>query len=75
MLLRLAFLESERRTGSWNSGQLARVHVFESTADDASGFVERAEGVGAMAFGWFVWHRDHDGPAIIDRISWKEATQ
>ena len=23
-----------------------------------------------MVFAWFVWERDHDGPAIIDRISW-----
>ena len=46
MLLRLAFLESERRAGILELRPTrARARLQESTADDASGFVERAEGV------------------------------
>ena len=27
----------------------------------------------AMAFAWFVFWRDHNAPAIVDRISWKDS--
>ena len=72
MLLRLAFLESEGRSDILDGGQLARVHVFRNrlpmlhrdgwTGNKASS---------TMAFGWFVFDRDHKGPAKLNRISWR----
>lgn len=69
MLLRLAFLESEARTGILEGGQLARVHVFRKRLP----MMHRAGWQGprassAMAFAWFVWDRDHQGPTILNRI-------
>jgi hypothetical protein len=69
MLLRLAFLESERRTDILEHRGLARVHVFRKRLpmmhrDGWSG--PRASS--AMPFAWFVWSHDHRGPAVIDRI-------
>jgi hypothetical protein len=72
MLLRLAFLESERRTAILDDGRLARVHVFRNRLP----MMHRAGWNGpkassATAFAWYVWDRDHRGPTTIDRISWK----
>jgi hypothetical protein len=76
MLLRLGFLESERRSEILDSGRLVRVHVFKHRLpmmhrDSWNG--PRASS--SLAFAWFVWDRDHRGPAIIDRISWRESGQ
>jgi hypothetical protein len=72
MLARLAFLESERRTEILEHRGLARVHVFRNRLP----MMHRADWNGprassAVAFGWFVWDRDHRGPTVIDRISWE----
>jgi hypothetical protein len=72
MLLRLAFLESERRSGILDSGKLARVHVFRNRLP----MMHRHNWAGpkasnAIAFAWFVFDRNHNGPTIIDRISWR----
>jgi hypothetical protein len=72
MLLRLAFLESQRRASILDGGQLARVHVFS----DRLPMMHRAGWKGpkassAIAFAWFVFDRDHCGPSTLDRISWK----
>jgi len=71
-LLRLAFLESDRRSYLLDTGLLARVHVFANRLpmmhrDGWDG--NRASS--AIAFAWFVFVRDHAGPAIIDRIRWE----
>ena len=70
MLLRLAFLESERRTEVLEHRGLARVHVFRKRLpmmhrDGWNG--PRAPS--AIPFAWFVWSRGHIGPATIHRIS------
>jgi hypothetical protein len=72
MLLRLAFLESERRRGILEGRGLQRVHVFRKRLpmmhrDQYAG--PRANS--GMAFAWFIWNRDHNGPTGIDRISWE----
>jgi len=72
MLLRFAFLESERRSGILEGRGLARVHLFRKRLpmmyrDGWNG----PKASSAMAFAWLVWRRDHTGPAIINRISWK----
>jgi hypothetical protein len=70
MLLRLAFLESERRTEILERRGLAAVHVFRNRLP----MMHRARWTGrrarnAMAFAWFVWRRDHTGPWAGHRIT------
>jgi hypothetical protein len=71
MLLRLAFLESERRSPILDSGTLARVHIFRKRLPTMhrDGWSGRKANSG-MAFAWFCWDRGHHGPATINRISW-----
>jgi hypothetical protein len=71
MLLRLAFLESERRCHILENRGLARVHVFRKRLPmmHRDGWEGRKANSG-MAFAWFVWDCVHRGPTMIDRISW-----
>jgi hypothetical protein len=73
MLLRLAFFESERRAGILEDCGLARVHVFKRRLPmmHRSGWKGRRAN-SAMAFGWFVWDRDHSGSTTIHRVSWEK---
>lgn len=73
MLLRLAFLESERRRHILDNGMLARVHVFRKRLPmmHRAGWEGRKANSG-MAFGWFVWEREHRGPTELHRISWEK---
>jgi hypothetical protein len=72
MLLRLAFLESDRRSGILEGCGLARVHVFRKRLPmmHRHGWEGRKANSG-MAFAWFCWDRGHRGPASINRISWR----
>jgi hypothetical protein len=76
MLLRLAFLESERRSSILDNGKLARVHVFAKRLPmmHRVGWKGRKANSG-MAFAWFVWDALHKGPATIDRIRWEPIEQ
>jgi hypothetical protein len=72
MLLRLAFLESEKRRPILDTGQLARVHVFRKRLP----MMHRAGWTGnkvsnPTAFAWFVWDRSHQGPTTLHRLSWE----
>jgi hypothetical protein len=72
MLLRLAFLESERRTAILESGWLKTVHVFRNRLP----MLHRAGWDGprassALAFAWFCFDRAHKGPTELRRISWE----
>jgi hypothetical protein len=72
MLLRLAFLESERRCHILEDRGLARVHVFRKRLP----MMHRDQWAGrkansGMAFAWMIWDRNHTGPTTIDRISWE----
>ena len=74
MLLRLAFMESERRTGILEGRGLARIHQFRKRLP----MMHAPAGKGrkanrGMAFAWFVWDRAHTGATSIDRISWEAA--
>ncbi|WP_201159425.1 hypothetical protein [Rhodoplanes elegans] len=64
MLLRLAFLESERRSSILDCGRLARVHCFSRRIPmmHRGGYEGKKIGNSGMAFAWFVWNRDHRGP-------------
>lgn len=74
MLLRLAFIESERRRPILDNGHLARVHVFRNRLPmmHRHGWEENKNS-NAMAFAWFVWDRHHSGPTHLNRISWEAA--
>lgn len=74
MLLRLAFLESERRRSVLDAGSLARVHVFRNRLPmmHRDGW-EGPKASSATPFAWFVWDRAHTGPTEMHRISWEEA--
>jgi hypothetical protein len=70
MLLRLAFLESERRNGILDNGWLRRVYVFRKRLP----MMHRAGWNGprassALAFAWFCWDRSYRGPTELYRIS------
>jgi hypothetical protein len=72
LLLRLAFLESERRCNILENRGLARVHVFRKRLP----MMHRDQWAGrkansGMAFAWMVWDRNYTGSTIIDRISWE----
>lgn len=74
MLLRLAFLESERRSAILDGGLLARVHVFKNRLPmmhrAGRGTQVAKTNSSAMAFAWFVWDFSHKGPTEIRRIAW-----
>lgn len=72
MLLRLAFIESSRRTPILDGGHLARVHVFKNRLP----MMHRDGWAGPKVsnptpFAWFVWDREHQGPTELHRISWE----
>jgi hypothetical protein len=71
MLLRLAFLESERRSKILDDGHLARIHVFRKRLPmmHRDGWAGN-KSTSAMAFAWFVWDKFHKGPTELHRISW-----
>jgi hypothetical protein len=72
MLLRLAFMESDRRTGILEGRGLARIHVFRKRLPmmHRAGWEGRKANSG-MAFAWFVWDRAYAGLPTINRISWE----
>lgn len=73
MLLRLAFLESDRRSGILEGRGLARIHVYRKRLPmmHRDGWEGRKANSG-MAFAWFVWDRAHTGSTTIGRISWDD---
>lgn len=73
MLLRLAFLESEKRRGVLDGGKLARVHVFRKRLPmmHRAGWEGRKANSG-MAFAWFCFDAAHVGPTTLHRVSWEE---
>jgi hypothetical protein len=73
MILRLAYLESQRRSDILDDGRLARVYPFANRVRFfRDGCKEQENGSGAaIAFAWFVWERDHRGPWEGRRISWE----
>jgi hypothetical protein len=74
MLLRLAFIESERRRPILDTGHLARVHVFRNRLPmmhrSGRGTQIAKTNSSAMAFAWFVWDLASTGPTELHRISW-----
>ena len=74
MLLRIQFIESERRSAILDGGLLARVYPFANRLP----MMHRAgwdgpKATSAMSFAWFVWEARHRGPTELRRISWEPA--
>ena len=69
MLLRLAFLESERRRDILDGGRLAGARLPQAAADDASRCLGWPQGDIRVAFAWFVGPRasrpDRAQPHIV----------
>jgi len=80
MLLRLAFYEagsSRQKKHKLRAHVLdgippARIHVFRRRLPmlHRDGWKGRKANSG-MAFGWWIWSRDHTGPTTISRVSWE----
>jgi hypothetical protein len=70
MLLRLAFLESVRRTPILEGGRLARVHIFRNRLPRMHRRWSGRRSTSATAFAWFVWDGKHRGPPHVHRVSW-----
>jgi hypothetical protein len=77
MLLRLQFLEGGdrdwRRDQLLDGGQLARVLIFRERLPmmHRHGWAGK-HAKSATAYAWFVWDRDHQGPTVTKRISWRK---
>lgn len=73
MLLRLAFLESERRSPILDGAGLKRVLAFRKRLPmmHRDGWEGRKANSG-MAFAWFVWERGHRRHPTTQRISWED---
>jgi hypothetical protein len=74
MLLRVSFLEGTARKPWFQSTPLARVHISSRRLP----MMHRHEWGGpkstsAIAFAWFVWDRNHEGPPTIDWFDWKDS--
>jgi hypothetical protein len=72
MLLRLQFLESERRSSILDTGIFARFYPFSNRLPmmHRAGW-EGPKATSAMSFAWFVWEAGHRGRAEVERISWE----
>lgn len=70
MFLKLSFLEGVSRQEMLKETNfpLARVHVFSKRVTLWGRGKERKGTSGTIAFAWFVWDRDHVGPAKINWI-------
>ncbi len=72
MLLRLAFIESEKRSDILDGGMLARIYCFKKRLP----MMHRDSWKGAridhssVVFAWFVWDREHKGSISLHRLSW-----
>src|SRR5262249_11529614 len=75
MLLRLAFLESERRSRILDGGMLARVLVFANRLPmmHRARLGERKNASSAMSIAWYILKRNQVGTAILERIRWEHA--
>lgn len=73
MLLRLAFIESEKRCDILDEAPLEHIYVFRKRLPmmHRAGWEGRKANSG-MAFAWFVWDQKMmRGPTGIERISWE----
>ena len=74
MLLRLAFLESKRRSDILDAGDLESVLLFASRLPfmHRHGYTGKRNSNSGMPFAWLVWRKDHQSPTILRRITYKK---
>jgi hypothetical protein len=65
MLLRLPFLESQRRAELFRSTPLSRVLIFPWRISMPPGDMAIKAVGGKIAYAWFVWERGFTGPPVI----------
>jgi hypothetical protein len=72
MLLRLQFLESERRSSILDGGHLAWIFPFRNRLPmmHRVGW-DGPKASSAMSFAWFLWDAAHRGETKLRRISWQ----
>lgn len=73
-LLRLAFLESVRRSDILDAGDLMQVLLFRNRLEfmHRVGYTGKKNSNSGMPFAFMVWKSGYSGPAVIRRISWKK---
>lgn len=69
-LLRLAFLETEKRIPFWKEHPAAEVYVLSRRPSFTGG------GTDSAAYGWFVWRkgRSPKAPTLLRHLNWKEGS-
>jgi hypothetical protein len=74
MLVRLAFLESQRRSDILDDGRLARVYPFANRLPMMHrGGWEGPKASNSIAHAWLAWDANHRGPWAGKRIAWRPA--
>ena len=73
MLLKLQFLEGQKRKSFFESTPLKKVYVFSNRVNPWRGGRPLDENgkpwSGTVAYAWFVWDHDHQGPPEIQWIT------
>jgi hypothetical protein len=74
LLLRLLFLESQKRIDIIDGGHLARIHLFIDRAQQIhrAGWQGPKTDSNPMALAWFCWDRNYDGPITVRRMWCRE---
>ncbi|KXV70986.1 hypothetical protein AD952_11110 [Acetobacter cerevisiae] len=65
VLLRLAFLEGQKRSASWKGAPLARVWVCGKRVSMPPGGTDIPAKGGSIAYAWFVFERGHTGSPVL----------
>lgn len=74
MLLRLAFLESVRRTDILDTMDLEAVLLYSKRLPrmHRGDYEGKKNTNSAMPFAWYVWNRSYNGPITVRRITYKK---
>jgi len=67
MLLKLNFLEGQKRNKFFNETPLKNVYVFSKRLSFDKGN-EKSKGNGLLAYAWYVWDKGYQGKPSIDWI-------
>lgn len=74
MLVRLQFLEGQRRKNLFERTPLARIYIFSRRVPMQRGrLATGADKSGQLAFAWLVWEHGYEGEPITQFIDWKDA--
>lgn len=72
LLVRLCFLESERRFELFSSYPLKVVYVFSSRVTMYPEGEEEPQNAGTIAYAWFVWEKGYTGSPVLKFIDDKK---